>query len=462
MKMKVVLPIFLLLAISCNKAPFSANRTNVILISLDTVRRDCWGQLVGSKHLDMPNIIAIYKRFKGIIFTNAFSVSHYSTPSHMSVFTGLSPVVHSILEIKKGSLPPTIKTLAEILQQKGYTTLAFNSNPVLAQEVGFHRGFEVFINVRRKLAPAEHLIKEAVKYLKIARQKRSPFFAFFNFMDAHADRSDIGQNFLPYYSPPKYRRNVKVSKQEFCIDQKCAIQWLKEINNRRISVPQETVDKVENLYRAGVKYLDHQLVGLFSFFDKEGISKDSLIIIFSDHGEEFREHGFFDHVQPFVETIAIPLMVMIPKQEKPKIVKAPVSITDIFATVLEYLDIPPPNYKLDSVSLLQSDLRSKRLILGVSHPASEFTFFTVDFPLSLKISPHKNKTKLFHLIQDPFEQNDLASISRNRVADTKSRFHKKLEYLIKKRDKIYEDWPREQPYSFSPELEKTLQALGYL
>ncbi len=458
MRRKVVL-LFLVLLFGCR----SEIKKNVILISLDTVRRDCWGELVGSPRLDMPNIKRIFEERKGIVFRNAFSTAHYSVPSHMSAFTGMSSIVHSILEVKVGALPPSIPTIAEILKSKGYTTIAIHSNALLGREGGFHKGFDVFIPIRFKLVPSEAILEEVSNYLGAAVEEKVPFFAFIHFMDAHSDPQGRDGNTLPYYSPPSYRKDLPIKEGTFCRYNRCADSWLRLVREEAIPLKPEKVELVEEIYRRGVRFLDSQLAKLFDLFEKWNLFSNSIIIIFSDHGEEFKEHKYFGHSQPFIETIAIPMMLITPDNDAPKIVDTPVWLPDIVPTFLDYLGLQYP-VAFDGLSLfsLLSKNQVKRKIVGTAHVYNRWSFFIIDFPYSVKYDPRTDRVKVFNLMKDPKELHDIAEIDKRNAAMLKNSVKEELIRLMIKRDRIYGAWPRARFYSFDRDVEEELKALGYL
>ena len=125
-----------------NRSGKLANKYNVILISIDTLRADhlsCYGY----HRKTSPNIDKFSA--KSIVFKNAISVSSWTVPSHASMFTGLYPSRHGLIQSPQpGKLTETKKTLAEMLGEFGYFTGGFHGGGYLSPYFGFNRGFDIY------------------------------------------------------------------------------------------------------------------------------------------------------------------------------------------------------------------------------------------------------------------------------------------------------------------------------
>jgi arylsulfatase A-like enzyme len=96
-------------------------------------------------------------------------------------------------------------------------------------------------------------------------------------------------------------------------------------------------------YDGEIAYLDHQLGKLFSRLKSMGIYDSSLIIVTSDHGEFFGEHGEYGHIKPmYEEMLRVPLLIKFPFQQKTGLLKTKITSPDIFSTILTICDLPLP------------------------------------------------------------------------------------------------------------------------
>ncbi len=114
----------------------------VLLITLDTTRADRTG--IETDLVDTPNLEALAGR--GVYFSQAYSVTPTTLPSHTSMLTGLYPADHHIRENGR-VLDKNLQLLAELLKTRGYDTAAFVSGFPLAGQFGLSRGFDHYDDV---------------------------------------------------------------------------------------------------------------------------------------------------------------------------------------------------------------------------------------------------------------------------------------------------------------------------
>lgn len=358
-----ILDVYLLKNISVPISRFDLKGyPNIIIITLDTVRAD---------HLSLydyplntsPNLKKFAKN--SIVFTNAVSPSSWTLPSHASIFTGKYPSHHNAIA-RHQELDENELTLAEILQRKGYITVGFIGGPYSKAKYGISQGFMdyrdrldffgsrhtfasfsirpiidlLFPNFDRAILnsdgeqSSEELNKKIFKWLD--KNKYPPFFMFINYFDAH-DPYDLGKEFRKYFT----NETKEYAEVQRMIDIK-----------RYSNVSMNTVEYMIKLYDTEIFYLDHHLAKLFNKLDELGIKNNTIIVITSDHGEEFYEHGGFMHGQTlYEELIHVPLLIYYPKEFEAQRIDERVSTTDIFSTVLDIINIKPPK-NVDSISLL--------------------------------------------------------------------------------------------------------------
>ncbi|MFQ5352896.1 MAG: sulfatase, partial [Candidatus Binatia bacterium] len=261
---------------------------NVVLISMDTVRRDHLGAY-GYTRNTSPNFDRLASR--AVIFDDAVSQSAWTLPAHGSMMTGLYPgrlgVTHYPAQRR---LPDLTPMLAEKFKRAGYATGGFTGGGFVSAHFGFSRGFDVYTSDGRRF---EHNIDEAFTWLN--ENKRRRFFLFFHGYDAHR----------PYYSTATDKAAVGIAGTKggpikgYCTPE----------NRKR----PEDLEAIIALYDAAIHHGDQQVGRLLEALEKHGLMANTVVVITSDHGEEFFEHGNCDHVRSlYHETLSVPYVVYVP------------------------------------------------------------------------------------------------------------------------------------------------------
>lgn len=332
----------------------SPGAPNVLILLWDTVRASSLSlygyRLPTTVHLDS------FAR-SGVIFDRAISTASYTLPSHASIFTGRP--AHELSTNWRIPLDDAQPTLAERMKAAGYRTAAFSANRIyVTRGWGLGRGFDVFDEhrlgvqqvfrsstllrsivtsaaVRRLLgfnddlarvrAPAN--AKALLRWLRRGDASR-PYFAFVNFMDAHG----------PHLPPPPYDT---LFRQPNDGSDRRAIRRLarREMN----LLPLEDAMRLQASYEGAIAGLDAAVRRLLDEMDQRGLLQNTLVIVTSDHGEEWGEHGLFDHGNSlYYRSINVPLVMVYPGRIPPgKRVGHVVSLSDIPATVLDLAGVSP-------------------------------------------------------------------------------------------------------------------------
>jgi len=296
---------------------------NIILISIDTLRADrlhCYGY----ERDTSPNIDRVAS--ESIVFENAISQSAWTLPAHASMMTGLLPSEHGLifydnegLDHKKefGTLDPKITTLAEILKTFAYTNVSFNGGAWVDPTFGLRQGFDLYRWGGRYF---KYNVPKSIGWIKANPGKN--FFLFLHAFDVHA----------PYNASPEFNVFYKYrgpSKAE-------------EITFDKIeSLESPEYQYIVSQYDAGIRRADHELGQLFELLDETGLSKRTILIITSDHGEMLKERGLWGHIYPlYEELIRVPLIIKIPGFKRATIKGQVPAMTSILPTVLDLLGIP--------------------------------------------------------------------------------------------------------------------------
>jgi len=331
----------------------------------------------------------------------------------MSMFTGLHHAVHGVNN-KEDSLSPTVKTVTEILKDAGYRTIGLMSNIWLKAEFGFDRGFDHYEQLGQRLTYSDRLPVRLFELLDDRDDPQLPLFLFLHLYDPHSDFSNAGGNQLPYYAPPEFLADTGYDKgsTRFCLgDGRCATDFLMAMNREPERLDEATLDELKLLYQKGVEYLDHDLAVLFDGLEDRGLWHDSLVIVTSDHGEEFMEHGELIHNQPYVENLAIPLFMKMPRGRFSSTrCSHLVEVADFLPTILDVAGLAAPRTTRGQslVKLVEGSEAPREFVAGQSKlKKSIFTLRSKDY--TLVFDARSENPELYDRAQDPSELADVGS-----------------------------------------------------
>lgn len=265
--------------------PDASGKPDVLFILLDTVRLDHMGW--GGSELDTsPKLDALARQ--GAAFTQTITQAPWTKPSVGTLMTGMVPGVHGA-SARRAPLPYTNRTLAEALASAGYRTAALSSNPNITPLFGFEQGFQEFYVDTTEIA--SKFVKAGGEWL--AKGGDQPSFLYLHLNDAH----------YPYDPLPGYKGMFNQTGIEAHLD------GLTEEAFRNGEGPGYTAEEVESLrlsFAEEIRYLD-DVVGDF-VAEQLAANDNLLIVICSDHGEEFLEHGDLGHSHSLhEELIRVPL-----------------------------------------------------------------------------------------------------------------------------------------------------------
>jgi len=428
---------------------------NVILISLDTLRAD-YLSLYNESMGTSPNLKKIGKN--SAVFENALSVTSWTLPAHASIFTGKYPFNHNTTKIDQ-LLRAEENTLAEILSSNGYNTAAFVSGSYVNSKYGLSQGFETYkdrldfisiahtfdkFSLKKALNPMINLFSGKVytdtgelsyfyrnilgsDLMKTAEEnnemifswleknKNNKFFLFLHYFDPH-DPYTLGEQFREKFTNITKKSYLRL-----------------DVDKRYMPVNKTDLEYVKSLYKAEIFYLDAYLGKLFEQLENMELINKSILIITSDHGEEFYDHGNFFHQRTlYEEVLKVPLIIHYPGKIKPSVIAQRVQNMDVFPTILDLLNINKPE-DIDALSLMQ-------LIKGVDYSRNwthsalygikergEFTqkSITINNTKLITTGGHPEiSDSLFDLENDLKEQNNLYEIEKKNTERLKSKLIK--------------------------------------
>jgi len=312
---------------------------NVILVSLDTLRADhlaCYGYGRDTS----PNLDKLAA--DSVLFQNTFAPSPWTLPSHVSLLTGLDEVNHQV-HSSSDKMDADLLTLADLLRPRGFVTNAFTGGGFVHGVFGLSRGFDSFRIEGRVLSNngAKTLADSVLPWLENNRRKK--FFLFLHTYQIHQ----------PYFSPAPFNRMFL--DPDAALDRVDPGELRLNLENRFQPATEAQRRNYIGLYDAEIRYTDEALIGaLVDRLKKLGLYDRTMLVVTSDHGEEFYEHKAWAHGHTlYNETIKIPLLVKFPGSRKGGTrVDRIVRLTDIMPTILEEMGIDFPRKALDGRSLL--------------------------------------------------------------------------------------------------------------
>lgn len=460
----VVLALGCLLAGACTPDGASANLVgqSVILISFDTCRADVFGVLTGEEPSLTPRLDELAA--DSVVFERAFVQIPHTLPSHMSMLTSVYPDAHGV-KPDLDPLPAALVTLPEILDREGYRTLGFVTSEWLKPGFGFGRGFDEYERLSHDWTYADRVNAAALGALDGAVGSQ---FVFLHYYDLHSDFGQGGtRNKLPYYSPLFFRTGLDVSSdgREFCDEGgSCGTWYLISSDKKRRDLSPSEIEAIHALYRAAVPNLDAEMGKLFDELRRRGLYDGSLIVVTSDHGEEFREHGRFIHSQPYDETTHVPLFVKFPRSWRAGTrIAEVVETVDIAPTILDYLGLAIPEQAQGEslMGLVEGGVvRDKTAVLSQdSITQARYGLRTKDMKLISNLE--RPGRELYDLLNDPGESVNLAA-DRSDLADELERRLKRLVVATRRLNRELATGEGAGEDLLSEGEKKRLESLGYV
>jgi len=296
----------------------------VVLISIDALRADSLGPY-GSVRETTPFLDRLAGR--ATVFENAFAQVPSTLPSHMSMFTGLYPSEHQV-DPPSSVLSDQIRTLPEVLRKAGFRTFGHTEGGYVQGGYGFARGFEEWSDTPyARDTDVERTLRAGLDSLAGVRAGER-FFLFLHTYSVHD----------PYDPPPGYRTLPWMGPRPAGAFDPTGPN-LAAHNEHRVAATPEAIEWFRGLYDAGVRYLDDQLAVFFAELERTGLADETVVILTSDHGEEFGEHGHLAHTQAYPECLRIPLLVVAPGRGAARV-----------ARLVETVDFAPTIYELTGVA----------------------------------------------------------------------------------------------------------------
>jgi len=345
----------------CARGPAGdSEKKNVVVVSLDTLRFDHLG-CYGYERPVSPNLDIMADQ--GLLFRRAYSHAPFTLPSHASLFTSLYPSVHCADDPKSTVLPEGVPLLAEILARSGMATASFNGGCLVSHEFGFHRGFDLYCevdplgdrfldgitpNMNRLADGSKGSLDRAFSWMEETRDR--PFFLFLHTFMVH-----------DYMPPPEMLDKLGVRHPRGLEQGEETWERIKKEYFRGDGLSPEELEWCVDTYDAAVMTADEMVGRLLRELKALDLMNDTLVIVTSDHGEEFMDHGGLLHCWTvYEELIRVPLLMHVPGIKGGSEVETRVNQVDIVPTVLDWLGMDPGGFRFQGRSMLPA-FRGERI-----------------------------------------------------------------------------------------------------
>ncbi len=419
-----------------------AKRLNVVVIGVDTLRADALG-CYGAPGDSSPHLDRLAE--SGSRFTQATTAAPWTLPSFLSAFTGLYPEAHGVTDHQK-RLAASHVTLAEALRDAGYETVGITGGGYVGAQHGIQDGFDSY-HPRSPTRKFKDRVPIALDWLR--RRGEGPFFLFLHAYDVHVPYApDTRPDPPPGYEPPH------PAMADLILKRLAANQPIDPLTPGQVQTAYLTLDHprtsdfrrsfhrwsatlrppldvqwtrsadfdneiawAHTCYQAEVREMDQQVGLLLDALDAAGRLDDTLVLVVSDHGEAFMEHGKLDHGHIDEVVTRVPWIVHVPPAWRgngdcPTVIDAPVRTIDLFATVLDYCGLEIPRTVqgrslrplLDGDELPPEPAACFQHVVGDADPAISIRF--KEWKLLTGGKEGRNGDRLFHLGEDPAERED--------------------------------------------------------
>ena len=381
---------------------------NIILLTIDTLRKDVLG-CYGNKDNLTPFLDSLQP--KCIKFTNAQSTGPYTQVSFPGILTSSYYLEYG----RQKKCSPKRTLISEVLKKSGITTAGFHSNPYLCAYFGWNRGWDIFYD------SMQDEVSDKIPYIKgdginhkvdqwlssySKNDNYRPFFLWAHYMDVHE----------PYIPAKEYLNKVdpliNLSEDEM-------LNLFKKVILKRDVSNKETVKLLKKLYDAGVCETDNYVKDFFSILEKYNVLKDTVVIITTDHGDEFGEHNGLSHDgKMYSELISSPLLIYRYNRTQGEVCNTLVSNIDIPPTIL-YLFNLEPSEAFKGHSLLPLENYPQKGAFGEAIGKTSSHEKETDKPIyfyqenDLKIIYRENDQswEMYNLQEDPEEVNNIIKYS---------------------------------------------------
>lgn len=429
-----------------SKAPPQPNSTmvcgqcNVVVVGLDALQ----GRRIGARGYRVstssgkksvtPHLDAFAKR--SVDFAKAISPASWTVPVYLSVFSSTFPSYHGLTNRYKvftreqkelnniRLLRPDLLVVAELFKAAGYKTGAFTGDSGVSAELGYDKGFDVYFD-KDRFGGLKKSREEFEKWL--AATPEGPFFSFVHGYDSHSQFA--GQSKYLLGNVEKGMRSRLSSKAQETMRERA-------LNGEKLTPSSSEIEAWRAWYDNRVHDADREFGHLIETLDKRGLMEKTIVVVFSDHGTEFFEHGGVDHGHSlYDELVHVPLMIYSPKLPSARVVPEQISTIDILPTLLELSGLISSGGTTQAALPSDLDRRIRRQMKGQSLmkpmtgqafvPRTAYMESDLRNAVNLRglrtadgwkyiMNVNKGSEEMYDLNTDPHEKIDLSRSAKNR------------------------------------------------
>ena len=434
-----------------------ARPANVVLIVVDTLRMD-HTSLDGYER-DTTPFLAELVSDGATSFSQFRASAPWTKPSVASLFTGLDPLGHGVLQ-HPDRLHSSYNTLAEVYQKAGYQTAGFQTNLLLSSAFGFDQGFDSYNEnhlVGHSQSTGAELNGAVAKWLDDERDPELPYFLYIHHFEPHFDYLRSGEEWVANYDGPL-----------------TGSESMEQLIGATDKLRNEEFRFLASRYDAEIKYQDQLLRELWGEFGSRSLQDDVVLVITADHGEEFGDHGDLAHqYKMYDELLRVPLvirsgidtgLVFAPGEEQ-----RPQGLRDLGATLLRLTGVAP-NFHGQPFALEGSLKRE----VSEYEPSLAHTIYFDDLRQARRRemlvsgdwklirqeggAGHPERVQLFHLSDDPSEKHNRAE----ELPDVVRKLESELRAKLLRNEEVFQPDRKPEATQLSDELLQRLADLGYL
>jgi arylsulfatase A-like enzyme len=459
------------------------HKPNILFLTIDALRADMLG-CYGHPNSVTPNLDKLAET--GTRFDQAITVGSWTQGAFPGIFTSTYASMYGGCLRR---LAPERPSPIEALARAGYTTAGFSTNPHVSRSTDYDRGFDIFVDLvpdeqdppLRNMRGGQRLLRSPLTHYllaplgKIIRPARvyssaqdvvdvlsnwlndvaHPFFAWAHFMDAH----------WPYHIEERLTQPQEIAQ---------AWQDLETMHRRanfkrdKLVTPSQR-DRFVELYLRSLQFLDAQIGCLLDRIEASKHGANTIVVVVSDHGEEFLDHGRLGHWESNLhdEIIRVPFIVHLPEQPRGHVVGHQVSTIDIMPTFFDLCGIPAEQGMLGRslVPLLDSVAANVENDLAITEMWRDTYKDGLWHRISLRSERFKliwdnrrpDRPELYDLRADPDEIQNVSMKFPDEVRGFMDQVSDHL-HRVEKTEPVNIS----QEIEFDREVKKRLQDLGYL
>ncbi|MFW5926402.1 MAG: sulfatase-like hydrolase/transferase [Myxococcota bacterium] len=306
---------------------------HVLVYLVDTLRADKLRPYNADTRVKTPGLAKFAET--AATFLDARSQDNWTKPSVATLLSSLMPWEHTATK-GNSKVPASVDLLPEMLGEHGFHTGAFIANGYVSNKFGFGQGWDTYRNYIRehRRTDAEFVAADALDWLD-QRPEDEPFFLYVHTIDPHVPYRPPDE-FLEPYGNPRYRGPVNFGRDATLLG---------NIKTGKVRLRKRDKAHLEALYDGEISYHDVHFAAILDGLERRGLADDTLVVVTSDHGEEFWDHGSVGHGHSvYDELLRVPLLIRMPGMAEGQALRADAGLVDVVPTLLDALGLPVPEH----------------------------------------------------------------------------------------------------------------------